>query len=175
MGRLLGLVKQRGLVPDRKEADWTHPSRSDGSIGCEKDWWVGGPHRSRGRAEQSGGEWGLRLKEPRWRRVGGVTAAAWEGVADGRCHRHQVGGNDLGGQSLTLVVLTQGELDLWHKQVEENIRLIIHFADETLNTFTRNEKIRDKSQLSCSYNTHYLSVCSVFAPFCGVVHTRREP
>lgn len=98
-----------------------------GSIGCEKDWWVGGPHRSRGRAEQGGGERRLRLKEGR-RRVGGVTAAAREGVAEGRCHRRQVGGNDLGGQSLTLVVLAQGELDLLHKKVEGNINLKCTFC-----------------------------------------------
>lgn len=123
MLRLLGLLKQRGLVPDRKEADWTHPPRSDGSIGGEKDWWVGGPHRSRGGAEQGVGERALRMKERRRRRrVGGVAAAAREGVADGGRHCRQVGGDDLGGQSLTLVVLTQ-ELHLLHTEVVEDIRL----------------------------------------------------
>lgn len=123
---------EAGLVPDRKEADWTHPPWPGGSIGGEKDWWVGGPHRSRGGAEQGGVEWGLRLKERwRWRRqrlVGGVAAAAREGVADGGRHCCQVGGNDLGGQSLTLVVLAQGELNLLHTKVEENIRLKCTFC-----------------------------------------------
>lgn len=120
-------MKQRGLVPDRKEADWTQPPRSDGSIGREKYWRVGGPHGSRGRAEQGGGECGLRLKERRRRRVGGVAAAAREGVADGSRHRRQVGRDDLGGQSLTLVVLTQ-ELNLLHKKVEKNITLKCTFC-----------------------------------------------
>lgn len=112
--RLLGLVKQRGLVPDRKEAERTRPPRSDGSIGGKEDLWVGGPDRSRGGAEQ-----GLRLEERRRRRVGAVAAAVREGVADGGRHCRQVGGNDLGGQGLTLVVLGQGELDLLDNSVDD--------------------------------------------------------
>lgn len=117
--RLLGLVKQRGLVPDRKEAERTRPPRSDGSIGGKKDLWVGGPDRSRGGAEQGGGERALRVEERRRRRVGAVAAAVREGVADGGRHRRQVGGNDLGGQGLTLVVLGQGELDLLDSNIED--------------------------------------------------------
>lgn len=110
--RLLGQAKQRSLVPDRKGAGQTRPPRSDGSIGGEKNLWVGGPDRSGGWAEQSGGERSLRLEERGWRRVGGVAAAMREGVPDGGRHRGQVGGQDLGGQGLTLVLLGQRELDL---------------------------------------------------------------
>lgn len=106
------------LVPDRKEAGRTRPPRSDGSIGGKKDLRVGGPDRSRGWAEQGGGEWGLRLKERRRHRVRGVAVAVREGVADGGRHRRQVGGNDLGGQGLTLVVLGQGELNLLDEYIK---------------------------------------------------------